>query len=330
MRPLIQAHDLKAYYVVRSLLDEETYIRAVDGINISLNNSEILGIAGESGCGKSSLIKVLSGLIQPPLKVFGGKIIYNIGKKSFDLLSLDEETLRKMRWEIFSYIPQGSMSVLNPTMRIRNHFFEIIKAHKRDMEKEEANKLIENHIRELGLPAEVLTSYPHQLSGGMRQRVVIALSTILKPKIIFADEPITALDVITQRGVMQMLLEVQKKLHNSIILVTHDMGVHAEITDRVAILYAGKIVEVGLTNDIYEKPAHPYTHYLLKSLPQIGDETKKISIEGLPPPLDNPPEGCRFHPRCPLATRKCKEEEPQLKKIDRDHFVACHFSGEMR
>jgi peptide/nickel transport system ATP-binding protein len=325
MPQIIQAHNLKAYYAIRSYLNVETYIHAIDDINLYINDSEILGIAGESGCGKSTLIKVLLGLIPSNLKILDGKVIYNLEKNSFDLFSLDKETLRKMRWKIFSYIPQGSMNVLNPTMRIRNHFFEIIRAHQSNIEKEEIGILIEKHIKELGLPSEVLASYPHQLSGGMRQRVVIALATILKPSIIFADEPITALDVITQRGVMQMLSEVQKKMRNSIVLVTHDMGVHAEIANRLIVLYAGKIVETGLTEDIFDKPAHPYTQYLLKSLPQIGDKTKKIGIGGLPPSLSNPPRGCRFHPRCPFVAAICKEKDPEIIKVNSEHYASCHF-----
>lgn len=324
MRPIILTNNLKAYYVLESPYGEKEYIHAVDNVNLFVNNVEIFGIAGESGCGKSTLIKVLYGLVTPPLTVFDGKVIYSVDGDGFDLFSLDEKDLRGMRWKIFSYIPQGSMSVLNPTMRIKNHFFEIIKAHQRDIERKEAAELIEEHIEELGLPIEVLSSYPHQLSGGMRQRVVIALSTLLKPKVIFADEPTTALDVIVQRGVMQMLLKVQKSLQNSLVLVTHDMGVQAEITDRIAIMYAGKMIEIAPTEEIFETPCHPYTRYLIGSLPQIGDKTKRVSIRGSPPPLNNPPKGCRFHPRCPNTKDRCEKEEPPLRKIDSERFVACH------
>jgi len=324
LKPIIQASNLRACYVSRSVYGKKEFVQAVDDVNLSINENEIFGIAGESGCGKSTLIRVLYKLVTPPLTVTSGKVIFDPEGEKIDIFSLEEKTLRTMRWKKFSYIPQGSMSVLNPTMRIKNQFLEVIKAHQKDMKRKEAEKLIEENIEELGLPIEVLTSYPHQLSGGMKQRIIISLSALLKPGVIFADEPTTALDVITQRGVMQMLQRIQKKLQNSVVLVTHDMGVQAEFTNRVAIFYAGKIVETAPTERIFEAPRHPYTRYLIGALPRIGDKTRRVSLGGLPPSLKNPPEGCRFQPRCPLAEDKCKKQEPPMVEIGSDHYLACH------
>jgi len=324
MKPLVEAKNLKAYYVLQSPYGEEEYVYAVDNVNLFINEDENFGIAGESGCGKSTLLKILYGLIDPPLRVFDGEVVFNLDNQSFDLLSLNSEELNSLRWKTISYIPQGSMNVLNPTMRIRKHFMQVIKIHQRNITETEAEKLIKEHMEELGLPVDVLRSYPHQLSGGMRQRVVIALSTILRPRIIFADEPTTALDVVVQRGVIQMLRDIKKRLRNSLVLVTHDMGVQAEITDRIAIMYAGKIVEIGPAEDVFEKPYHPYTRFLIDSLPMIGDKTKKQGMRGLPPSLREPPIGCRFFPRCPQRNDLCGKEDPPMIKIAPERFVACH------
>ena len=192
------------------------------------------------------------------------------------------------------------------------------------LKKEEYKTIIEEHIQRLGLPLEVLDSFPHQLSGGMRQRVVIALATFLKPKIIIADEPTTALDVIVQRGILQLLLQIQKEMHSTIIVVTHDMGVHAQITQRLIIMYAGKIVELGPTREVFKNPLHPYTEILINSLPIIGDKRRRPSIiKGRPPSLINPPSGCRFHPRCPYARDICRRKEPVLIEASPNHYVSC-------
>lgn len=318
---ILKTENLKAYYITEIFGVKRT-VKAVDGVSVNINNNEIFGIAGESGCGKSTLIKTLLGIVKPPLTVLDGEVNYNIGDKRFNILTLDSKELKNIRWEYISYVPQSSMSVLNPVRRIRDSFKSFINAHKK-IEKEEFKNLVEGHLNALGLPVEVLNAYPHQLSGGMRQRVTIALATILKPKVIFADEPSTALDVVVQRGVIQLLKDIQQEQKNTIILVTHDMAIHANICDRIAIMYAGKIIEEARTEEIFKHPLHPYTKYLIGSLPKIGDKSYRVSAPGSPPPLNNLPPGCSFHPRCPHTTERCKKETPRLVEVGNGHKVAC-------
>ena len=321
---IMYVRNLRAYYTIHKLYSEYN-VYAVDGVNFSLKQNEIVGIAGESGCGKSTLIKVLYGLISPPLNVYSGEIIYDLGNKVINILSLGEKELENIWGNYLAYIPQGSMGSLNPTMRIKDHFINLIKHKTKTFDKTLIEESIAKYLDSLGLPIEVLTSYPHQLSGGMRQRIVIALATILQPKIIFADEPTTALDVIVQRGIIQLLGRIQKEQKSTFVMVTHDMNVHAELTQRMFIMYAGKIIEVGSTEDIFEEPLHPYTYFLINSLPQIGDKSRKLSLSGKPPSLINPPPGCRFNPRCPYAKDICRREEPPLRDVDSNRLVACHM-----
>jgi peptide/nickel transport system ATP-binding protein len=264
----------------------------------------------------------LLGAHQPPLTVVDGTVKYLFGGAEIAALSANRNTLRELRWKEVSYIPQGSMHVLNPVRRIGNTFHDFIAAHQ-PVNKRESMALAGTYLRDLGLPVKVLDSYPHQLSGGMRQRVTIALATILYPKLIFADEPTTALDVVVQRGVIQLLKEIQQKEGSSIVLVTHDLGVHANLADQIAVLYAGKVVEEADTKTILKHPSHPYTQYLLQSLPTFGERGERVSIPGRPPELDNPPHGCRFHPRCPYVMDICKSEEPALEPVGPGHRAAC-------
>ena len=325
MNNALETHDLKAYYLVKTVGGgTAAMVHAVDDVSLQLREGEILGIAGESGCGKSTLAKALYGWVNPPLQVIDGSVLYNEGDKSIDILQVDKDRLRQIWWNVVSYIPQGSMNVLNPTMRIKDQFLNVMKTHMMDYNRKEAEATILKHIDELGLPREVTTSFPHQLSGGMRQRVVIALATILDCGVVIADEPTTALDVIIQRGILQLLRKIQQEMKCTIVMITHDMGVHAQISDRIAIMYAGKIVEVGPVDQIFEEPQHPYTRHLISSLPRIGDKSKKGGISGKPPSLVKPPKGCRFYPRCPLAMEVCKLE-PVFKEIKPNHFASCHL-----
>ncbi len=326
MTIIAEARDLKAYYITEAFGVERT-VKAVDNISIQINEGEVYGIAGESGCGKSTLLKVLLGILQPPLTVVGGSVKYYFDNEEVDVLSPENGSYKNIRWKKVSYIPQGSMHVLNPVRRIRESFYDFISAH-RPVSKQESAEMTRLYLRDLGLPEKVLNAYPHQLSGGMRQRVTIALATILWPKLIFADEPTTALDVIVQRGVIQLLKDIRKKEGSTLVLITHDMGVHANLADRIAVLYAGKVVEEADTHTILKAPQHPYTKYLINSLPRLDKQVERASIPGRPPALDHPPAGCRFHPRCPIAVEKCKTIDPAAIAIAPGHRVACHLVTE--
>jgi len=323
MANILEVSDLRAYYKTNAYGVERT-VKAVDGISLEIKEGEIFGIAGESGCGKSTLLKLMLGAHKPPLTVVGGTVKYLLGSEEIAALSIDQNSLRDLRWKEVSYIPQGSMHVLNPVRRIRDIFYDFISAHESISKRESAKKTLA-YLRELGLPESVMAAYPHQLSGGMRQRVTIALATILWPKLIFADEPTTALDVVVQRGVIQLLKDIQQFEGSTVVLITHDLGVHANLVDRIAVLYAGKLVEEADTRTILKTPRHPYTQFLIDSLPDLDERSERVSIPGRPPALDNPPDGCRFHPRCPLVIEKCRTVDPELITILPGHRVACHL-----
>jgi peptide/nickel transport system ATP-binding protein len=223
---------------------------------------------------------------------------------------------------------QGSMSVLNPVRQIVKTFEDIVETHQGIKDKKVFLEETRAHLSKLGLPPDVLNAYPHQLSGGMRQRVAIAMATIFNPRLIIADEPTTALDVVVQRGVLQMLKDIQDASGNTVLLVTHDMAVHANVADRVMIMYAGRIMEEAPTNAIFNAPLHPYTQHLIRSLPIIGDRTSKASLKGTPPNLANPPSGCRFHPRCPRAKDICRTQVPEMLNYGNGHRAACHLVAE--
>ncbi len=325
---LLQLEDVHAYYSTE-VYGISRSVRAVDGVTLQLEKNEIYGIAGESSCGKTTLIKVISGTVKPPLRVESGSIHYDFGDYQVDMLDIDQEEMRQnVRWIEISYVMQGSMSVLNPVRKIGRIFEDIVKTHKGIPEKLAFQEQMREHVMKLGLPPDVLNMYPHQLSGGMRQRVAIALATVFQPSLIIADEPTTALDVVVQRGVLQMLKDIQAESANTVLLVTHDLAVHANVADRVGIMYAGRIVEEGPTEIIFNEPKHPYTYHLVNSLPMIGDRTEKVSLEGAPPNLADPPTGCRFHPRCPLAFERCPVETPEMIQVTERHRVACHLVEE--
>ena len=325
MAIIAEAKHLKAYYITQSYGIERT-VKAVDDISLEIKEKEILGIAGESGCGKSTLLKALLGTIDPPLKIVDGTMQYEF-EESYNVLSMSKDEIKQIRWTKVSYIPQGSMHVLNPVRKIRDTFHDFIATHQ-NLNKSEPTQLSQDYLQKLGLSGQVMNAYPHQLSGGMRQRATIALATILSPKLVFADEPTTALDVLVQRGVVQLLKEIQQREGSTLVLVSHDMGVHANLADRIAILYAGKLVEEADTRSIFKNPLHPYTQYLIESLPRLDDKTERSSIPGRPPALDNPPEGCRFHPRCPHAMDICTKEVPPLVDMGGGHKTACFLVSE--
>lgn len=325
---LLNVQNLRAYYQTQVYGISRT-VRAVDDVSFSLFPDEIYGVAGESSCGKTTLIRVISGTVKPPLKVQDGTVRYQFGSYAVDMLHVNPEELRSsIRWQEISYIPQGSMSVLNPVRRIIHTFEDVVGTHKGIRDKEAFHAELREFVNKLGLPADVLNAFPHQLSGGMRQRVAIALATVFHPSLIIADEPTTALDVVIQRGVLQLLKDIQSSSKNTVLLVTHDMAVHANVADRVAIMYAGRFVEEAPTRTIFNKPFHPYTQHLIQSLPTIGDKTNRASLSGSPPNLANPPLGCRFHPRCPRVMDICRTERPEMVMLEEGHRVACHLVKE--
>ncbi len=317
---ILEIRNLTAYYEVGP-----NPTRAVDNASLgTIRRGEIFGIAGESACGKTTLALAMLRLLKPPGHIRRGEVIFD----GTDLLKLAEEEIRSIRWKRISYVPQSSMNALNPVMRIRNQISDSIEAHESGQSKDELDNRIEKLLMTVGLSREIAGMYPHELSGGMKQRVAIAMATALDPEILIADEPTTALDVIVQRGILQLLGEIRRRMH-TIVLITHDMAAQAEISDRVGIMYAGKMMEIGRTEDVFKDPLHPYTRLLISSIPRLKIRTELAWITGLPPDLRNPPLGCRFHPRCPhLMAGKCDVEEPQLAEIKPGRLTACHLHGE--
>ena len=312
---VLEVKDLKMYYFT-----SRGAVKAVDNLTFELKKGEVLGLAGESGCGKSSLGFTLMGMPTPPGKIVGGSIKID-GR---EIVGLPDDVLRKeVRWQKISMIFQGAMNALNPVYTIGYQMIEPLIYHK-GMNKEEALDRAMKYLELVGLAPEIGYRYPHELSGGMKQRVVIATALLLDPEIVIADEPTTALDVVVQAQIINLMKNLKKELGLSMIFITHDLSILAEVSDRVAIMYAGKIVEIGDSEKIYYEPAHPYTQKLLGAIPRLHEDVERLEfIPGQPPNLITPPSGCRFHPRCPYAMQQCKEQVPELKEIEKDHYAAC-------
>jgi peptide/nickel transport system ATP-binding protein len=307
--------------VVASYQTPRGKVTAVDGVTVDLGSAGIVGLAGESGSGKTTLMRVVYGDLAPPLSLDRGRIEY--GFDAPDGAAVTMENVRSQWFRTVSYIPQSSMSSLNPVRRVKHQFTDFLALPGGRARDDVLRKAVE-FVRTLGLPAKVLESYPHQLSGGMRQRVMIALAFFLRPKLIIADEPTSALDVVVQKGILMMLTEMQREIGNTIVFVSHDMGVHFQIADRIAIMYAGKIVEFADSRVLFDHPRHPYTRLLIESLPRIGDRGTRAGVEGRPPALREMPRGCRFAARCPRADAVCRADEPVLREAGPGHLYACH------
>ncbi|WP_035586762.1 ABC transporter ATP-binding protein [Hippea jasoniae] len=287
-------------------------VSAVKDVNLTIQQQESVGIVGESGCGKSTLGTAILKLLPKNAQTIGA-----INFEGKNLITLKDEQIRKIRGKDIAMIFQDPMTSLDPIMRIRDHFFELFRVHNPDMKKEEMIKIASESLESVGVDPKRLDNYPFEFSGGMRQRVMIAIAISLKPKLLIADEPTTALDVVVQEQIMQVLNKLKETMKMSIMLITHDMGIVAQLAQKVAVMYAGHLVEFAEVKELYNKPLHPYTQLLLKSIPNIKiDDMDLKYIEGSLPDLKNPPKGCRFYPRCPFAKEKCSLEEPPDITID--------------
>ena len=311
--------------IVATYTTQRGQVNAVDGINLVIPDGIILGIAGESGCGKSTLMKAIYGDIGYPLALAAGSVEYGFQDKAGNPVT--SQTIQKEWFRRISYIPQSSMSSMNPVVRIRNQFVDFLDP---GQDKRLVLEKVRDYVQQLDLPPEAIDAYPHQLSGGMRQRIMVAMATFFQPEIILADEPTTALDVVVQKAILLLLMELQEKMKNTIIFVSHDMGVHYQITHKMLIMYAAKAVEYGDSEKIFHAPLHPYTRMLINSLPTIGDAHMRQGVAGRPPSLWEMPSGCRFAARCPLATDRCRNEEPAFIEHQPGQFAACHYPGETR
>ncbi len=295
-------------------------VKAVEGVSFNLYKGEALGLVGESGCGKSTLGLSILRIVRPPGKIVAGELLY----KSKDILKLKKREMLKLRGQNIAMVFQNPLTSLNPLLRLDKHFLETIKQHDPKIKKDKALARAENMLDSLGIEKKRLYEYPHQFSGGMRQRIMIGLGLIMDPDIIIADEPTTSLDVIVEAGFIDLLNNLRKEYNLSIILITHNLGLVAEIADRVAVMYGGKIVEVGTADQVYHFPKHPYTRGLICCVPNIKlDQETLTTMEGNPPDLVTPPTGCRFAPRCPKVMAVCTSETPVLTSYGKGQQAAC-------
>ena len=303
-------------------------VHVINDLDLTIKDNEIFGIAGESGCGKTTLLNTLYDIVEFPLVIDQGRVVLE-GEKNGSKFSYESGQIRKTWWNNISYVPQAAQSVLNPIVRLKKQFVDSIPKEDRKNETEaQTLERVANYLKELSLSPDVLEAYPFQLSGGMRQRAIIALATFMAPGVVLADEPTTALDVVVQKGILMMLMRLQQQLKNTLIIVSHDMGVHYQVTNRMAIMYSGGVVELGNTEDIFGDPIHPYTTMLVGALPRVGEDIQRVGIPGRPPALKDPPPGCRFAPRCPHATDRCRKEVPAFREVRPGRFAACHLLNE--
>ncbi|XYH92384.1 ABC transporter ATP-binding protein [Sorangium sp. So ce1128] len=314
--PLLSVQDLRVEFMTPS-----GPVCAVDNVSFDIAPGEVLGLAGESGSGKSTVAMAIMRLLRPPAVITGGHV-YFAGQ---DVLSMNEEQLRAFRWRKVALVFQSAMTALNPVLTIGEQIADPIIAHD-GVTQAQAMERAASLLKLVNIDSSRLSSYPHQLSGGMRQRVVIAIAMALKPPFLIMDEPTTALDVVVQREILQQIAELKERLGFSILFITHDLSLIAEFSTRIAILYAGKVAETARAKDLFSDPKHPYTQGLLGSFPSVRGPRRRLQgIPGSPPDMRNPPPGCRFHPRCPQAFATCQHELPLLREIAPEHRGACHL-----
>jgi oligopeptide/dipeptide ABC transporter ATP-binding protein len=316
---VLDVQNLKVYYETPT-----GAVRAVDDVSFQIYQGEIVGLVGESGCGKTTTAMAILRLVQPPGRIVGGQILLD----GVDLARLNERQLREQRWRLLALIPQGAMNSLNPVMRIRDQIGEAIETHEGRQPRPVLRERILRLLNMVGLPSRVYDLYPHELSGGMKQRVCIAMAIALNPPLIIADEPTSALDVVVQRVVAQNLLDIKGRLGVSMILIGHDMGLMAQVADRIAVMYAGHLVEVAPVGKVFAEPLHPYTQLLIESIPSIKERKPLKITEGITHDLRNPPPGCIFQGRCPHVMEVCRRVRPPLKEYRPSQQAACHLYEE--
>ncbi|NWF68342.1 MAG: ABC transporter ATP-binding protein [Chloroflexi bacterium] len=316
--PRLKVRNLQVEYHTRRGI-----VRAVQDVSFDVYPNEVFGLAGESGCGKSTIAHAVTRILKPPAYITGGEILCN----GTDILMMGTETLRRFRWEHMSIVFQSAMNALNPVLTVGEQIIDAIQAHVLTPKKQARQQALDL-LQIVGIDPGRIDSYPHQLSGGMRQRAVIAIALALKPELIIMDEPTTALDVVVQKQIMQEIRQLKNKFGFSILFITHDLSLLVEFSDRIGIMYAGELVEVSPSREIFQNPRHPYTMRLMNSFPTItGPRQDMLGIPGAPPDLVSPPSGCRFHPRCSVALAgRCQEEHPLLKTVSPRHEVACHLA----
>ncbi len=317
--PVLRVRDLRVYYET-----PKGDVLAVDGVDLDLFEGEALGLVGESGCGKSTAAMGILQLVNPPGRIVGGSV--ELGGR--DLLKLSEEEVRQIRWTRLALIPQGAMNSLNPTMRVASQIEDVIVAHEGAQRKAALRLRILELLRRVGLPERVYDLYPHELSGGMKQRVCIAMAIALNPRVIIADESTSALDVVVQRVVAQTIQRVRHDLGMAMIMIGHDMGLMAQMVDRIAVMYAGKVVEVAPVRALFAAPRHPYAQLLIDSVPTLRERKPLRSSEGITHDPRNPPPGCIFQLRCPHVMDVCRSAAPRLKRVGPGQWAACHLYAE--
>jgi peptide/nickel transport system ATP-binding protein len=314
--PLLDIRDLYVEYET-----PRGPVRAVDGVSFAISQGEVFGLAGESGSGKSTIAHAIMRLLHPPAVITGGNVFF----KGQDVLDLSLEKLEAFRWRDVSMVFQSAMNSLNPVMKIGAQIADVLIRHNK-ISKHEARDRAAELFDIVGIERQRLDSYPHELSGGMRQRAVIAIALALEPPLMIMDEPTTALDVVVQKDIMQQIDELKEKMGFSILFITHDLSLMVEFSTRIAIMYAGEIVELAPAHVLFEDPLHPYTQGLMNSFPSLtGPKHKLTGIPGAPPDMVEPPSGCRFHPRCDRCKPMHKVVVPKLQEVKHDHWVACHL-----
>jgi len=319
MTSILEVNDLRVYFHT-----PRGTVKAVDNVTFDVHAGERFGLIGESGSGKSTIALAIMRLIRPPGRIESGEIRLD----GENLLALSDEEMRQRRLAGVAMVTQGAMNSLNPVMRIRQQFADGLNSHGETVTVDEAREQLVDLLARVGLKPEAADVYPHQLSGGMKQRVCIALAMSLRPSLIIADEPTSALDVVVQRQVVQTLRQVQEELDAAVILIGHDMGLMAQFASRVGVMYAGKLVEEGPVRAIFRQPEHPYTRILMESLPSLDEKEVLQVVKGAPPSAADRPAGCVFHPRCPFVMDRCIQEEPLFREVAPEQWAACHLHDE--